>query len=592
MSTSTRPVQPFSRISSRALTLFGVVAVVLAALGWGFRQVDARTGSDQPVVVTAVNGSSCTVHSQVEQGRTMIAPCPPGTGVGWTAVIPVGGLSHRPLQTGLDSALMWAVFVSGVAGLCSLGAARQRRQSQLRHERAALRAPAIPPALTARAGDDDRPVRDRWAPVAPLPQAVPTSIVPLAANGLLAVLGVLVVPGVLVVLSDLVGGMGWGRPVTVAVVSAVGIVLTALAVRMCVRTIRWSVDGLTVRGYLTTRRYSWPDIDHVTVEASERTTKGGHYWTLTPALALSSGERVLLGALAQSEGGYVGSRRTAGAQRFLRMLETLDAWLLAADVPVDLAYDALRPWKQGHVSVGQVVALSDSPPPALHEIDPSAAAHDGGSGIDGPGGEWSCPSSPPAEAARGAHAVVAPVEAAWSAQPTTTSHRGPGRAARVLVIVGGLLLAVPAVILALGAVLLPYGMASGSEATVVVTSRVGEDCRLVNAADATQEWTVRCLDDETLGEVVPVVISSVTREPESWADTVAGLVGLAVLCLPGLAVLGTGLLMLRRQRRRPAAETSSGSAPPSAAVEPLAESGARFPGESTHVGARPGLRGR
>lgn len=375
MVTSTPPAQSLHRIPNRALVVVGVVSLVLAVLSWGFRQVDANTGSDQPVVVTAVHGSSCTVESQVEEGLTMTAPCPSGTGVGWTAVIPVGGLSHRPLQTGLDAALTWVVLVLGVAGLYCLGAASQRRQSRLRHERAALRPTAIPPALNVRADDDDRPVRDRWAQVAPLPAGVRTSIVPLAANALLAVLGVLMVPGALIVLSGVAGGMGWGRPATVAAVAAAGVVLVALVVRMCVRSIRWSPEGLTVRGYLTTRRYSWPDIDHVTVEASERTTKAGHYWTLTPALVLTSGERVLLGALAQSEGGYIVAMRTVGAQRVLRTLDTLDAWLVAADVPVDLAYDALRPWKLGQVSIDQIVDLSDNPPATLHEIDLSAAAH-------------------------------------------------------------------------------------------------------------------------------------------------------------------------------------------------------------------------
>jgi len=320
---------------------------------------------------------------------------------------------------------------------------------------------------------------------------------------------------------------GAGALIDAVVVAAAG----ALVVRICLRSVRWSREGLTVRGFLTTGHYAWSDVDHVTAEASETTTKSGQYWTLVPALVLTSGERIRLGVFSQTEGGWFQPFRSSIAQKALSRYDILDAWLASASIPVDVAYEALRPWKLGRVSTSEVVALSDSPPAGLHR------APEPGSSIAAP--QVSVAAAP------------VPGEFAGFAEPSVTPPAPRPRssvAVRVLLILGALLVALPALFLVVGTPLLVYQLATGRQVAAVVETRVGDQCVLVDNADGSSSWTTRCLGDWQPRQTVQVVISS-QGKPMTWVDTTAGLIALAVFCIPGVMLLTIGLLLRRRQRR-------------------------------------------
>ncbi len=538
MSTTTRPARFVRGISSRALVILGVIALVLAGLAWGVRTLDRRWGSDQPVVVTAVNGTTCTVQSQVDPELVMSAPCPAGTGVDWTATISVGGLTHRPLETGLDAGLLWLWLALAAVGAVSLGTVGRRRSDSRRHERAAAAPISLPQPLV---GDDDQPVpRDRWALAAPLPAGVPKAFGVLGERVIYSVVGAFVAFGVAVLLDPMAQRVGLGLAgrtlIDAVVVAAAG----ALVVRICLRSVRWSREGLTVRGFLTTGHYAWSDVDHVTAEASETTTKSGQYWTLVPALVLTSGERIRLGVFSQTEGGWFQPFRSSIAQKALSRYDILDAWLASASIPVDVAYEALRPWKLGRVSTSEAVALSDSPPAGLHR------APEPGSSIAAP--QVSVAAAP------------VPGEFAGFAEPSVTPPAPRPRssvAVRVLLILGALLVALPALFLVVGTPLLVYQLATGRQVAAVVENRVGDQCVLVDSADGSSSWTTRCLGDWQPRQTVQVVISS-QGKPMTWVDTTAGLIALAVFCIPGVMLLTIGLLLRRRQRRhRPSSSGQS-----------------------------------
>jgi hypothetical protein len=277
-----------------------------------------------------------------------------------------------------------------------------------------------------------------------------------------------------------------------------------LAWRILVRRLERVDDGIRVVTVTSSRTIPWSQVDHATVTVRKRSTKGGTMYGVLPTLVLRDGsEPVELGSAGMWTSGF-DYRQQWVVRASTRVIEVLDAWLGAAGIRVDYAYQLMHEWNAGVLTVQDLARAADEYHPTLVPV----------SSLENPAER------------------VAALEARVISAPPGERH--PKAGARL--VAGGAIFI--GVIGAFAAFAVGFGavdLATGSTVDVrLVASMPDSQCVVASVEDPAQTWTTDCVHGWTSAAPFTVRIGGLTDEPTRALEVVVVLIAAGLLMSCGL----------------------------------------------------------